>query len=147
MIHDVIMGAINEALDSAEFRALLSRKLYEKIAPKIEQEGEATKETVAFHPRGVDASGCAWLFRQKLDRYPFSTESEHDLAGHMRDLVDKGATYDTIHMVLTRRGKSAETIFDFKKRVLALTVAKAKSVYDDLEAAMKKELARRSGSS
>lgn len=148
MLHDQVMSAINEALDSAEFRAVLAKAIYDRIAPRLPpDEDESTKDTVTGIECNFTPNGLAWTYRQKLARRPSSGEDEFTVAAHMNDLIAAGIPGTLIYDTLVKRGKSAEAIWEFKKRVQAAhkEAKPVDSPYTLIEARMNAELARRNG--
>jgi hypothetical protein len=85
------------------------------------------------------------MFRSKLLRRPNSSEDIDSVAGHMQSLINEGVPPQLILDTMVKRGRSAEAVWDFRKRVLTAfkETTPAPSHYDKVAAKTDEELRRR----
>lgn len=123
---------VEDVLASDEFKSILARVLEKHLGSQLStakldhldpDKIRASADTVV--EMGADANttpeGLAWHFRQKLSRRPNSQESMEDLAAIFDELLKSGTSGQAILMLLKDRGRSAEPIWEFLKRITPAT--------------------------
>lgn len=140
------MAAIDEALESPEFRTTLSRAILRRlqdIVPNHVEEAPAVAETVVDENTNYTAEGLAFHFRSRLARRPNAQEELESVTGFMQELIGAGIKGHTIYEALKNRGKSTEPIWAFCARMHAAHKATHENPYAKLQAAAEAELRRR----
>lgn len=146
LTYNMVMEAINEALDSVEFRAVIARKIFDKVSPKLpsEPEDQSMVETLTGLDANFGAVGLANLFHSKLlGRRPTSQEDLPSLVGFMQSMINEGIKGKLIFDTIQARGRNAESIWDFRKRVYAAHIPTVSNPYAKMEAHAEAEIRRR----
>lgn len=145
MLADQIERVIQKVIASHEFKELVTRTALEMFGPKLADLPAEPEEKRVNGIANCSPEGLAVAFHGKLSRRPWKGEDLFSLAGQFDDLIKQGIPGQRILDMLNQKGRNAEFIVDFCKRVRSSCPVKVGPSAAERAAATAKRIAEEEG--